>query len=424
MKITNVTVHLLKATGASRIFDLVLLPGMRRDRWKHDLVSMESGVMPVMRVETDEGIVGVCTADAGASADLTSASLEQLRFLVVGKDPLDRERLYQALHTGTRWLYQPPGWLGSFDNCLWDILGKAAGLPVYSLIGRVREKTPVYMNIRGETKEEAADDARKAVAEGFPALKDHFYHSVRENLQWFEAVRDAVGPGIEIMHDAVGIYTFEEALRVGRALDELDYRWFEEPLPERQHNKMKALCDALDVPILAPEMMMNDVDLQAQWLISGATDMIRANARHGTTAILKLAHLAEMHGSNIELNGYGGLYGLVHAHLLAAISNTSYYETFGEFRGHTERSSTEIGMLNPLDVVDGHVAPPSRPRLGRRVGLDLLQQAGSRRALAPCGFRPPLPRRERVWGEGDGWRQKTPMYLRNRSSAPLRRGRV
>ena len=66
MKITNVTVHLLEATGASRIFDLVLLPGMRRDRWKHDLVSMESGVMPVMRVETDEGIVGVCTADAGA----------------------------------------------------------------------------------------------------------------------------------------------------------------------------------------------------------------------------------------------------------------------------------------------------------------------------------------------------------------------
>ena len=364
MKITNVTVHLLKAAAGSRLFDLVLLPGMRRDRWKHDLVSMDDGVMPVMRVETDEGIVGACTADAGAAADLTSASLEQLRALVVGKDPLERERLYQMLHTGTRWLYQPPGWLGPFDNCLWDILGKAAGLPVYSLIGRVRESAPAYMNIRGETKEEAADDARQAVAEGFPAIKDHFYHSVRENLQWFEAVRDAVGPDIEVMHDAVGIYTFEEALRVGRALEELDYRWFEEPLPDRQHNKLRALCDALDVPILGPEMMMNDVDLQAQWLISGAADMIRANACHGTTAILKLAHLAEMHGSNIELNGYGGLYGLVHAHLLASISNTSYYETFGEFRGHTERSSTEIGMLNPLNVVDGHVAPPSGPGWG------------------------------------------------------------
>ena len=364
MKITNITVHLVEAPGVRRLFDLVLLPGMRRDRWKHNLASVESGVIPVMRVETDEGIVGACTAETGSSVDLTSASLEQLRALAVGKDPLERERLYQMLHTGARWLYQPPGWLGPFDNCLWDILGKAAGLPVYSLIGRVRERAPVYMNIRGDTKEEAADDARKAVAAGFPAVKDHFYHSVRENLQWFEAVRNAIGPDIEVMHDAVGIYTFEEALRVGRTLEELDYRWFEEPLPDRQHNKLKALCDALDVPILGPEMMMNDIDLQAQWLISGAVDMIRANARHGATAVLKLAHLAELHGAGIELNGYGGLYGLVHAHLLASISNTSYYETFGEFRGHSERSSIEIGMMNPLDVVDGHVAPPSGPGWG------------------------------------------------------------
>lgn len=374
MKITNVTVHLVQAPGMSRLFDLVLLPGMRRDRWKHELVSAEPGVMPVMRVETDEGIVGACTVEAGSSADLTSASLEQLRHLVVGKDPLDRERLYQMLHTGSRWVYLPPGWFGSFDNCLWDILGKAAGLPVYSLIGRVRERAPVYMNIWGDTKEEAADDARKAVAEGFSAIKDHFYHSVRENLQWFEVVRNAVGPDIEVMHDAVGIYTFEEALRVGRALQELDYRWFEEPLPDRQHNKLKALCDALDIPILGPEMMMNDVDLQAQWLISGAVDMVRANARHGTSAVLKLAHLAELHGANIELNSYGGLYGLVHAHLLASISNTGFYETFGESRGHSERAATEIGLLNPLEIVDGHVTPPSGPGWGAEWDWDYFQK--------------------------------------------------
>ena len=170
---------------------------------------------------------------------------------------------------------------------------------------------------------------------------------------------------------------------------------------------MKALCDALDVPILAPEMMMNDIDLQAQWLISGATDMIRANARHGTTAILKLAHLAEMHGSNIELNGYGGLYGLVHAHLLAAISNTSYYETFGEFRGHTERSSTEIGMLNPLDVVDGHVAPPSGPGWGAEWDWTYFnkQVVESSSALWVSA---PSPSTGEGWGEGDGWRRRPP----------------
>ena len=217
------------------------------------------------------------------------------------------------------------------------------------------------MNIRGDTKEEAAEHACRSVDEGYPAVKDHFYHPVAENIQWFEAVRDAVGPDIDIMHDAVGIYALEQAVRVGRALEELDYRWFEEPLPERIHNNMKALCDRLDIPILAPEMMMNDVDLSAQWLISGATDLIRANARHGTTPVLKLAHLAELHDTKVELNGTGGLFGLVHAHLLSSISNTTYYEYFG---GAHEAAGKEMGMLNHVEPVDGTIRPPSGPGWG------------------------------------------------------------
>ena len=309
-------------------------------------------------MRTDEGIEGVCTVTASS---ITRDTLEQLRHLVVGENPLDREKLYQKLYTGTRWVYHQPGWAGTFDNCLWDITGKVANLPVYALIGRVRERAPVYLNIRGSTKEEAAADAQKAVAGGFSAVKDHFYQTVEENIQWFRAIRNTVGPEIDIMHDPVGIYTFEEALRVGRELEELNYKWFEEPLPERKHNQLKALCDRLDIPVLAPEMMMNDVDLSAQWLISGATDMVRANARHGTTAVLKLAHLAELHGTTVELNAGGDLFGLVHAHLLCSISNTSYYEFFG---GQQEQQGKEIGMTNPPMPVNGWIAPPSGPGWG------------------------------------------------------------
>ena len=100
---------------------------------------------------------------------------------------------------------------------------------------------------------------------------------------------------------------------------------------------------------------MNDVDLSAQWLISGATDMIRANARHGTTAALKLAHLAELHGANVEFNAGGGLFGLVHANLLCCISNTSYYEFFG---GANEQVGKEIGLLNPATPDKAHISPP------------------------------------------------------------------
>ena len=371
MKITNVRVSNLELAGKNRLFDLKTISGMRRERYVQHVSSTSPGLEQVMHVETDEGIEGVCTDTPGTHGPMTKETLEQLRHLVVGEDPLYREGLYQKLHTGTRWIYEPPGWFGTFDNCLWDIVGKAAGLPLYAIFGRVRTHSPVYQNIGGQTKEEAADDARRSVADGFPAVKDHFYHPPAENIQWFEAVRDAVGPDVDVMHDAVGIYTLPQAIEVGRALERLDYRWFEEPLPERVHVNMKALCDALDIAILAPEMMMDDVDLSAQWLISGATDLIRANARHGTTAVLKLAHLAELYGTTVELNGTGGLFGLVHAHLICSIGNTSYYEYFD---GSHEKSGREIGMTNPLEPVDGHISPPDGPGWGAEWDVEYLKK--------------------------------------------------
>ncbi|MFW6174850.1 MAG: enolase C-terminal domain-like protein [Chloroflexota bacterium] len=387
MKITGVKLSVLETHAPAREFDLVRLPGLIRDRWLHGGTATPPRGTPagqgsgagdrkrhdmVMHVYTDEGIEGMCTAVADGYGRVHPDDVPQLARLVAGEDPLDREKLYQKLHTGTRWVYRSQGWFGAFDNCLWDIAGKAAGMPVYALLGRVRERVPCYLNIRGRTKEEAADDARRAMSEGFIATKDHFYHAVPENIAWLTAVREAVGPDIDLMHDPVAIYDYQDALKVGRALEELEYRWLEEPLPERQHNLMQKLCDALDIPVLAPETLMNDVDLQAQYVISGATDMIRGNARHGSTAVLKLAHFAELYGTTVELNGAGGLYGLVHAHLLSAISNTTYYEFFPG--GHNDEAAREIGVMNPVVPEDGHIAAPSAPGWGAEWDMDRFRR--------------------------------------------------
>lgn len=365
MKITDIKLSILESPVEDRIFGLHNVPGMARTRWTHNTVRTRPGYVEVLHIHTDEGIEGVCSAQ-GVSGEVGASplkdALEQMRELMVGENPLARERIYQKLHTGTRWIYREPGWFGTADNCLWDIAGKAAGLPVYAIIGRMRDSIPCYLNIRGQTMEEATADAEKAVSIGFPAVKDHFYHDVAENIRWLTAIRRRVGDDIDCMHDPVGIYTFDEAVRVGRTLEDLNYRWLEEPLPERQHNQLKALCDELTIPILAPEMMMNDVDLQAQWLISGATDLIRVNARHGATPAIKLAHLAELHGTNVELNGTGGLFGLVHAHLLACISNTSYYEFFPG--GDHDEAGKKIGLMNPVLPENGHIAPPEGPGWG------------------------------------------------------------
>ena len=389
MKITNIKISILETPGASRIFELTMLPGMRRPRWIHGSSTASDGYTQVMHVETDEGVTGICTVGEGVAGRLDKDTLDQMRAVAVGEDALAREMLYQKLHTSTRWVYRQPGWGGTLDNCLWDIAGKAANLPVHALIGRVRDSIPMYFNIRGETKEEASEDAIRAVEAGFPAVKDHFYHPVDENIEWFRAIRDAVGPDIDIMHDPVGIYSYEQAVRVGRELEDLAYRWIEEPLPERQHNKLKQLCDALDIPVLAPEMMMFDVDLSAQWLISGATDMIRGNARHGTTSVLKLAHLAELHGTTVELNAGGRAVRtgprphpcMYLQHLVLRVLR------WGQRAGREGDRSAE-----PTDSRWRQYVSARRPRLGSRVGLGLLQQEARRRMVIimpgdsePCG---------------------------------------
>lgn len=311
-----------------------------------------------MHVLTDEGVEGMCTVGDVRYTTITVEDVEQLRLLVVGEDPFDRERLYSRLRKATRHMFTGHGWFGAFDNCLWDIAGKVAGLPVSALLGRVRNDAPAYYNIRGESIEDMVEDSSTAIEKGFGAVKDHFHRSGRENAAWCEAVRKAVGDQVDLMHDAAGCdYSLREAVEVGRALESLDYRWFEEPLPDRHQNRLAELCRQLDIPVLSAETLMNDVDLSAQWLISGTTDLLRANARHGVTPTLKLSHLAELHGTNIEFNGPGGLFGIVHAHVICSIANTSYYEYFPG--GTRDEAGKEIGLLNPAIPRNGKIAPPA-----------------------------------------------------------------
>jgi L-alanine-DL-glutamate epimerase-like enolase superfamily enzyme len=126
---------------------------------------------------------------------------------------------------------------------------------------------------------------------------------------------------------------------------------------------------------MATEMLMYDIGISAQWLIHGATDRLRANARNGTTQVLKLAHFAELHGANVELNHQGGLYGLIHAHLGCCIDNTDFYEHFSRGRGaHANRIQGEHwGLLNGPIIVDGHIAPPDGPGWGAEWDMDKFQ---------------------------------------------------
>lgn len=363
MIIEEIKISVFEMPSNTASFDMVEEVRGAHRRWIPKSRNRSNAHVHILHVRTDENVEGICTVGDARYTTMRQADLEQLRTLTLGEDPFDRERLNAKLRAATRGMFTVSGWFGAFDNCLWDIAGKAADQPVYRLIGRARPSAPAYYNFGGSTVEAAAEDVQKAIGLGFPAIKDHFHSTAGENIEWFETIRRAVGPGVDILHDAAGCrYSFAEALHVGRSLEELDFGWFEEPLADRDQTGLHRLCQALTIPVLAPESMMNDRDLSALWLISGTTDLLRANARHGTTPLLKLAHLAELHGTTVELNGPGGLFGLVHAHLVCAITNTSYYEYFPG--GTRDEVGKEIGLLNPPVPRNGHIVPPSAPGWG------------------------------------------------------------
>ncbi len=373
VKIQAITLSIFELAGNTSTFDLVEETHGATRRWRPTNQQRTTEEIHLLHVHTDTGIEGICTVGDARYTTLRKEELAQLRILTLGENALDRERLNAKLHAATRSMFSRPGWFGAFDNCLWDIAGKAAGLPVADLLGRARTTCPAYYNFGGETLDSAIDDAKAALDRGFVALKDHFRNDATTNIASFEAVRAAVGSEVDLLHDAASTrYTYQEALRVGRALQTAGYRWFEEALADREQRQLQQLCAQLEIPILAPETLMHDLTLSAQWLISGATDDLRANARHGVTQTMKLAHLAELHGQRIELNGPGGLFGLVHAHLVCAIANTSYYEYFPN--GSRDERGQEIGLLNPPLPNNGTIEPPTTPGWGAEWDWPYLEQ--------------------------------------------------
>ena len=359
MKITDISLIILEDPSQPQgYFKLSQVPNLRRIQYTHssDLLpnnrNLRQGILKVM---TDEGIDGMCTTT------MTPDQVEILRAQVLGENPLQREGLYQMLHKGTRWLYQRAGWFGDFDNCLWDILGKVAGLPVYDLIGKVRGRFPVYLTSGDSSLEVYLEVIETGKRYGINAYKFHTYKGGKADIPILREVRQIVGHDYVLLNDPVCSYTLEEAIEVGHVMEELGFLWLEEPMHEQKQHRYQELCRELTIPVMGNETLMHDIGLSTQWLISGATDLLRANARFGTTQVLKMAHFAEIYDTNIEMNADGGLFGLVHAHLGCCIDNTQFYEA-GQ-QSLTDKGRV-WGMTNTPPIAEGHIAPSDGPGWG------------------------------------------------------------
>lgn len=346
----------------------------------------------VLTIETDEGAVGHYFG-GGAHGDQEGLNvvdqrriLGPIRRLLLGQDPFDRELIWKWL-----WVGNYPEHLASvIDLALLDLAGRAAGLPVYKLMGGARDRVKAYASTWPNigVPQAYADHALACKQEGYVAYKIHPHYfwdpatqsptpgrpsNIAADIETCRLVREAVGPDFVLMYDPWGTYmSLEEAVKVGRVLEDLDFYWYEHPMPEYRVDSYARLAAELSIPILSPEIAAGGVFTRAEWILRGASDMTRIDVlRGGVTGARKTAILAEAFGQRCEIHmaGWGNL------QVCGATSeDTSEYYEKGLLAPGVDYDAPHPYLAETCDRIDaeGYVALPQGPGLGYDIVWDYI----------------------------------------------------
>ncbi len=241
MRITSIKSHILR-------YELEKELGYSQQYYKHRTAHL-------VEVETDEGITGWGECFGPGNIALANKFIVEkvIQPLIIGEDPLNKEYIWQKVYNLLRDSGQkgmPIQALSGVDIALWDILGKKTKAPLYQLVGgKCNNQIPVYgygMMLQKKNLSELIDlfkeEAQQIKAKNFKAMKMKVGLGPNEDLKLVRAVRDVIGKDFKLMVDANHAYNLNDALYVGRGLDELDIFWFEEPVaPEdyEGYNKLK-----------------------------------------------------------------------------------------------------------------------------------------------------------------------------------------
>lgn len=327
----------------------------------------------LLRIDTDEGIEGHAFLGSSMySADQDGLSLIQnLKPLLLGRDPLERELLYHRLwHRNRRTTLRA---IGAVDTALWDLAGKAAGLPIHKLLGSYRKSVPAYASSAVLPSPEAyAEEALRLQEAGWQAYKIHPHGEPHRDVPICTAVRRAVGDGYRLMLDSTWSYRYDQALRVGRAIEGLGFYWYEDPLADDDLFGCMRLREKLDIPLMATEYSPGGFTNYVPWILNRATDYLRGDVavKGGITALIKTAHLAEAFGMNFEVHhGGNSLNNVANLHVIMAIRNCEYFEVL------LPAGAQKYGLVQDIEVDrDGLVHAPEAPGLGYPIDFELIER--------------------------------------------------
>ena len=367
MKITSVEAIMLRLPDIKRIAD-------------------GAQTLLVVRVHTDEGLVGIgeintseLVGKAVIEAPFSSLSTSGLAELIVGRDPLD---------IGARWddMFKYSGGYGrggivlqgisAIDMALWDILGKAAGLPVYRLLGGARQRrVKLYAsNLDGGSEAARRGATEASIERGFKAVKlgwGSLGENPKEDASMIKRIRDSVGPDVDLMLDLGHGLPLPEATTFCQYLEESDLYFVEEPLAPDNFAGFDVLTRATRVPIATGEKLgvtreFNDlIDRGNVRLIQ--PDLARVG---GFSEMQRIGASAELRSATIIPHCWASdILVAASLHFVAAMREPQYLE----FCVHDQPLRHEL-VVDPIQAMDGYASVPEGPGLGIELNEEIIQR--------------------------------------------------
>ena len=348
-----------------------------------------------VRLHTDSGISGIGEGSLQYKDRALAAELENFGTYLRGKDPFQIEHIWTSLHRRVTWTggAVTMSAISAIDLALWDIKGKALGVPVYQLVGgKVRDRVPLYANGwfgggpsahgpqgEAEVAEAYARRAREVAAEGYRCLKLYPFggaqvitpERIGRGVDRVRAVREAVGPGVDVAVDVRARLNIWSARRVARKLEPLDIAWMEEPILFDNADAMAALARSVNVPVATGEQLYTRWEFRAL-LEHNAVGIIQPDICHagGMSELRKIGAMAETYTVTLAPhNSNGPISTVASLHLDMSLPNCHMQELFLNSVDRYREVLTE-----PLVIDNGYGAPPDGPGWGTDIDDTVLAQ--------------------------------------------------
>lgn len=361
MKITDVKTYLVRANDGG---------GATRPRGRNWLF---------VPVHTDEGVTGY--GEGGGWPEVVEAGVHEIAPLLIGEDPFAAERvwlkIYDILHGHGQTGVVRGGVQSAIDTALWDIKGKALGVPIHVLLGgALRDRVRVYGHASTPVL------ARGLVAEGYTAFK------CAPSAQVLADLRAAVGDGIDIGLHAHGEFTVHAAVRLARDAEPYRPAFLEEPTHPDEPGALAAVASKVDVPLAAGERLYHKRAIY-ELIQGGAVALVQPETTRlgGITELKKVAGIAEAAGVHVapHAGSVGPIVEMANVQVMATTPNFLFLEHMP--RDIERRHSVVRGAAR---VVDGHIPLPTAPGLGVELDLEEIARYGLLPAEAyTYTYRPP-----------------------------------